>query len=88
MIREDAIKLLDAFAGLRLCEKSTFLFEEGDIGYYFTLDEALSIHVEDLYELFFKLDASDVYVVTDEKAESKMHDQLCIYYRKANHTNV
>ena len=81
MNREDAIKLLDALAGLNICEKDTFLFEDGDLGYYFTLEEAISIHVEDLNELFFKLDASDVYVVTDEKAEPKTRDQLCIYYK-------
>ena len=81
MSREDAIKLLDALAGLSVCEKDTFLFEDGDLGYYFALEEAISIHVEDLNELFFKLDASDVYVITDEKAEPKTHDQLCIYYK-------
>ena len=83
MNREDAVKLLDALAGLQLCEKDTFLFEEGDCGYYFTLDEAISIHSADLNELFFKLDASNVYVVTDEKADLDTHDQLCIYYKKA-----
>lgn len=82
MIREDAIKLLDALAGLNICEKDAYLVEEGDCAYYFTLEEGISIHHEDLNELFFKLDATAVYVVTDEKADSRSHDQLCIYFEK------
>ena len=81
MNREDAVKLLDALAGLQICEKDVNLFEDDDCGYYFTLDEAISIYSADLNELFFKLDASNVYVVTDEKADLDTHDQLCIYYK-------
>ena len=82
MNREDVVKLLDAFVNLRVCQKDSCLVEDGDAAYYFTLEEGISIHYVDLNELFFKLDASDVYVVTDEKADPKTHDQLCIYYKK------
>ena len=81
MNREDAVKLLDALANLSLCQKDERIFEDNDLAYYFTLEEAISIHYADLNELFFKLNASDVYVVTDEKADLKTHDQLCIYYK-------
>jgi len=81
MNREDAIELLDALANLRLCQKDSCMVEEGDAAYYFTLEEAISIGYADLNEIFFQLDASDVYVVTDEKADPRTHDQLCIYYK-------
>ena len=85
---EDAIKLLDALANLQLCQKDSGISEEGDVAYYFTLEESICIYYADLNEIFFKLDASDVYVVTDEKADERTHDQLCIYYKKGNNREI
>jgi len=77
------IELLEALANLHICQKQENNCEEGDLSYYFNLEDALLIENEVLNDITEYFNGyAEISVITHDKGDPNGTDQLCIYFIK------